>query len=489
MPQLLTLSRAAHLIGVSRGTLQKRIGAGELPSFDGMVATDDLLRLYPDLRLEDAGAFEQVASIKEQAFGKRVRQRMLPSQEVLAQRLFEQGRELADLRRHLARYHALVADLQGRIATLASVHPSTGLADLERRLEEGLSEVLGSEEGPDALVAMDAMLRVMAAQVSVRPSGHEFLVEGAETVLKGALRAGLAPSYGCGNGTCGLCKARVVSGQTRQVQHSDYPLSGAEREQGYVLLCCHAPVGDVVVEMLEAGSPSDIPEQTVGAKVRAITPLSDQVSQLHLQTPRTNRLRFLAGQRVSLGTNLGGVDFAADYPIASCPCDDRNILFHVARSADDAFAGRVFDGSLHTGDTVTIRGPFGDFCLAGEVTGPLVFVACDTGFAPVQSLIEHAIALDSGHPIALVLASTTPGGHYLAKQARAWADALDEFSLHGVEAADVAMAAARASEWAAGAVMPGTRALVAGPSAFVSLVGEALSARFGPELTVLADPG
>ncbi|MBL8486629.1 MAG: hypothetical protein JNK22_06055, partial [Rhodocyclaceae bacterium] len=171
MPQLLTLSRAAHLIGVSRGTLQKRIGAGELPSFDGMVSTEDLLRLYPDLRLEDAGAFEQVASIKEQAFAKRVRQRMLPSQEVLAERLFEQGQELADLRRHLARYHALVTALQARIGELAGPAPSPALQELGGLLEQGLSEVLGSEERPDALVAMDAMLRVMAAQVSVRPSG------------------------------------------------------------------------------------------------------------------------------------------------------------------------------------------------------------------------------------------------------------------------------------------------------------------------------
>ncbi|MBL8488811.1 MAG: 2Fe-2S iron-sulfur cluster binding domain-containing protein, partial [Rhodocyclaceae bacterium] len=356
------------------------------------------------------------------------------------------------------------------------------LQELGGLLEQGLSEVLGSEERPDALVAMDAMLRVMAAQVSVRPSGHEFLVEGAETVLKAALRAGLAPSYGCGNGTCGLCKARVVSGETRQVQHSDYVFSAAEKAQGYVLLCCHAPVGDLVVEMLEAGSPGDIPEQTVAAKVRAITPLSGGVAQLHLQTPRTNRLRFLAGQRVSLGANLGGSDFSAEYPVASCPCDDRNILFHVATQTGDAFAARVFDGSLKVGDTVTIHGPFGDFCLNGDVTGPLVFVACDTGFAPVQSLIEHAIALDAGHPITLVLASTSPGGHYLARQARAWADALDEFVLLGLEAADATQAATEAARMLP-AALPGSRAFVAGPAGFVGPACEALSAR----MAVLAD--
>lgn len=474
VPQLLTLSRAAHLIGVSRGTLQKRIGAGELPSFDGMVSTVDLLNLYPDLRLEDSGAFEQVADIKEQAFARRVRERMLPSQEVLAQRLFEQGQEVADLRRHLARYHDLVAGLQARIAELRAVVPSAVLSELERTLEDGLAAVLGSEERPDPLVALDAMLNVMAAHVSVRPSGHEFFVEGAETVLKGALRAGLAPSYGCGNGTCGLCKARIVSGETRQIQHSDYALSATEKAQGHVLLCCHAPVGDLVVEMLEAGSPADIPEQTVAAKVRALTPLSADVVQLHLQTPRTSRLRFLAGQRVSLGTNLGGTDFSAEYPIASCPCDDRNILFHVPRGADP-FADRLFDGSLGAGETVTIRGPWGDFCLGAEVTRPLVFVACDTGFAPVQSLIEHAIALDSGQPITLVLASTAVGGHYLARQGRAWAEALDEFSLRLLDCGDGAAAARQAGAWLETAATASSEVYVAGDGAFVEPLAQRLA--------------
>jgi CDP-4-dehydro-6-deoxyglucose reductase len=79
------------------------------------------------------------------------------------------------------------------------------------------------------VVALDAMLRVMSAHVTVKPSGREFFVEGSESLLKAALRAGLAPNYGCGNGNCGLCKARVVSGETRTVSPSDYLFSEAEK--------------------------------------------------------------------------------------------------------------------------------------------------------------------------------------------------------------------------------------------------------------------
>ena len=51
--QLITLSRAARLIGVIRSELQKKIQQGELPSFDGMVNIDDLLLAYPGAQLED----------------------------------------------------------------------------------------------------------------------------------------------------------------------------------------------------------------------------------------------------------------------------------------------------------------------------------------------------------------------------------------------------------------------------------------------------
>ena len=114
MPQLLNLARAARLVGATRGALQLQIREGELPSFDGMVSAEDLLRLYPDAKFEVDGAFEHVTQIKEKAFGKRVRERTLPSQELLSERLFAQSRELADVRLHLQRYHELVMRLGER---------------------------------------------------------------------------------------------------------------------------------------------------------------------------------------------------------------------------------------------------------------------------------------------------------------------------------------------------------------------------------------
>ncbi|MCZ7653462.1 MAG: 2Fe-2S iron-sulfur cluster-binding protein [Rhodocyclaceae bacterium] len=285
-----------------------------------MVAAEDLLRLYPGIRLEEDGGFEQVMQIKAHAFGKRVRERMLPSQEILSQRLFEQSTELTDLRNHLQRYHTMMEALRERIRQHEA---QPGMADLGAFLDSQLAEILGQTEAPNALAVMDDMLRVMSAHVILHPSRHEFFVEGADTLLEAALRAGLAVNYGCSNGNCGLCKARVISGQVQKVRPHDYVLSEAEKNQGYTLLCSHAAVGDLVIEALETSSAGDIPQQQIVARIKAIEALGDDVRLLHLQTPRNNRLRFLAGQSATL---VAG-ETSAQLPIASCPCDDRNLHF------------------------------------------------------------------------------------------------------------------------------------------------------------------
>ncbi|MDP1733567.1 MAG: 2Fe-2S iron-sulfur cluster-binding protein [Sulfuritalea sp.] len=444
MSQWLTLSRAAHLLGISRVALQKRIREGDLPSFDGMVAVDDLQRTWPQLDLDESGSFEKTRAIREDAFARRLRERVLPSQEALAQRLFVQGQELAELQRTLTRYHALFDVLQVRLAQT----PQVTAGELQKLLDEGLARALSAPAPAADVAALDAMLRVMSAHVTVKPSGREFFVEGSETLLKAALRAGLAPNYGCGNGVCGLCKARVVAGEARAVAPSDYRFSEAEKTQNHVLMCvCTAHSSDLVLEVLEAGAPEDIPEQRIVAKVRSVDVLNDEVMRLHLQTPRSNRLRFLAGQRVTLGVTAGqasGADIHGEYPVASCPCDDRNLIFHISRSdrrsglcppgiplrgpASADFSHAVFEGRIKSGDDLSVWGPWGRFVLVEDSARPLVFVAVEDGFAPINSLIEHAIAVDAAESIALYWASARPGGQYLPNQCRAWAAALDEFS-------------------------------------------------------------
>jgi CDP-4-dehydro-6-deoxyglucose reductase, E3 len=410
MPRYLTLSRAARLVGVRRGALQSKIRNGELVAFEGMVSEADLLRAYPEVQLEDNAVLERLEAIKEAAFARRVRERVLPSAEVLMARLAE-----------LEHYRVIVQELQTRLRAPG------GAAGLVEWLQERLAP---ASAGGRPLLAHDSLLRIMSAHVQVKPSGHEFFVDGNDSLLEAALRAGLSLDYGCSIGNCGKCKARVVSGQVHRLRHSDYAFSAAEKAAGVVLMCCHTAATDLVIEAREAHGAADMPLQTIDARVKAVSPMGEEMRLLHLQTPRSNRLRFLAGQSVRLSLGEGA---AAFFPVASCPCDERNLHFHVRRRAGDAFAERVFAG-LKDVDSVRVEGPRGEFVLDEASTRPLVFVAFDTGFAPVKSLIEHAMALDASETLQLVWAAGERG-HYLDNLCRAWSDALDNFRYDPLAAA------------------------------------------------------
>jgi CDP-4-dehydro-6-deoxyglucose reductase len=482
MSQMLNLARAAHLVGVPRGVLQRMISAGEIASFDGLIAVTELQRAFPSAALDDSGAFERVRTIREEAFGRRLRERVLPSPEVLAQRLFAQSQELADLRRYLRAYHDLVVATTERIGDLAA--RDGRLRPLADFVHAGLKRVLDSEPA-EALDAMAAMMQVISAQVTVRPSGHQFIVEGNDSILQAGLKAGLRLGYGCGSGSCGLCKARIVSGETRQVQVSDLRLTEQERQQGHVLLCSHTAVTDLVIESLEARGPADIPQQELVATVRAVTDLGPHTRLLHLQTPRTNRLRFLAGQLVTLGLAGVGEDLTQMVALASCPCDERNLHVHFGRDDDGPLAAALFAGRVRVGDGVSVRGPVGDFVLDAESARPLVFAACDTGFGPVKSLIEHAMASELVESFALHWLATHEDGHYLDNQCRAWAAAYDHFAYEReVDADPVAGARRLVARAAAGAELAASDIFVAGPASFVFEAAAAfIAAGAAPERT------
>ena len=442
MTHQLTVWRAAQLLGVARGVLQQQVRDGALVLNDGLLRVEALLKLYPQAQLEESGLLERVVQIRDEAFGKRVRERMLPSQEVLAQRLFALTQELADVRKHLQRYHGLVIALQKQARAGVLEHPGdSAWLDMEHQVTQGLAQALATES-VNLLEVMDDMLKIMTAQVTVRPSGHQFLVEGHANLLQSGLHSGLRLNYGCGNGSCGMCKVRVISGEVAQTQHSDYQLSENEKAQGYTLMCCNtAASSELTLELLEASGPQDIPEQQIVTHVRAVTELAPNTRMLHLQTPRTHRLRFLAGQSVRLGWTMPGQgDVHTTYPVASCPCDDRNLLFYIARDPANALARPLFAGDIKAGEAITVLGPTGEFVLA-DGHRPLVFAACDGGFAPVKSLIEHALSLDAAPSLSLFWLATQSDGHFANNQCRAWSEALDQFEYELVTHADTVVGA------------------------------------------------
>jgi CDP-4-dehydro-6-deoxyglucose reductase len=424
MPQLLPLFRAARLVGATRGALQKKIQAGELPAFEGMVAMDDLLRVFPKPDLGYDSEYERIQNIKSSAFARRVRERLLPDAHVLARRVAELGRDLAVTHGSLRRHQQLLADLQQRLNKSRDRPTKKDIEDIMAWLADNLQSATSSHPA-DELLAQDTVLRIMAAHIRIHPSNHEFWLEGTDTLLDAGVRAGLALNYGCTGGNCGLCKARVMRGEVKKTRPHDYVLSEAEKNMGYILMCSNTAVTDVVLEALEASGEHDIPLQEIVTKVKGIDRSHPEVLILHLQTPRAQRLRFLAGQSVNLSLPNG---MKADFPIASCPCDDRNILFHVAQDGGSRLAQELAQ-NIRQGDEITVIGPQGDFLFRDTSKHAPIFLAFGIGFAPIKSLIEHAMALDVA-AMHLYWAVEKESALYANNLCRSWDDALEDFHYH-----------------------------------------------------------
>jgi CDP-4-dehydro-6-deoxyglucose reductase len=423
MAKLLNLHRAARLVGVTRGALQKKIQDGELDSFDGMITLDELQRAFPEATLENNTVLEQVTLIKDAAFGRRIMERTLPDKEVLAARLHELSKELVETKALLSHARDMLDGMDKLLASKA-VQGNAALAmQLREWLHAQRMQTPPASETARALLIRDSFLRVISAQIKVLPSGVDFFVEGNDTLLEAALRAGIPLAYGCASGSCGKCKARVVSGKVKQVRPHEYVIPQAQCDQGYALTCSCTAISDVVIEAEVARGPSDIPEQQIRGVVRAIEHPSDEVAVIHVKTPAAERLRFLAGQRAVL--TLAG-SLSSQLSIASCPCEDRHLEFHVRRLHGNLFADYVFE-QLKPGDTVSVRGPLGRFVMNPDSNRPIVFLAFCNGFAAVKSLMEHAMALDQAEAIHLLWIATNEAGIYLPGLARSWADALDNF--------------------------------------------------------------
>ncbi|MBD3670718.1 MAG: 2Fe-2S iron-sulfur cluster binding domain-containing protein [Gammaproteobacteria bacterium] len=432
MENLLNLSRAAKLVGVSRGSLQQKIQDGEIQSFEGLIRLEDLAQAFPDADIEHSNEMDRYDRIIEEAlirarYGK-MQQLLAPDIATMTARAATLNKELIRIKDKFRQHLDIIEQLKAKLT-----HPQENQleAATAKELLNWLSQRLDEREQDDDqvpyLVDKDTYLKVMAAHVRMVPSGHDFFVEGQDSILEAALRNGLTLEYGCSSGNCGLCKARVLSGNVKQIKHSDYHLSESERLDNIILMCCNTPVSDITLEAPEASTSDDIPEQTIPLSIRKLDQI-DGITVLQTRTPRTQRLRFMAGQTVEVSFNP---ELQSRLHIASCPCDDMNIQFHLPTIPGDPVSDYV-QHEMSKSDKLQIKGPYGDFVIADETMSPLLFIAYDTGFAPIKGLIENALAQDTAQTITLYRVGEPNTAFYLRNICRSWNDALDVFHYHEI---------------------------------------------------------
>ena len=433
MDRHLSLSQAARLIGVKRADVQKKIQENKLKVMEGTVVLSDLKKAFPDAQYEDNTMLEKMDKIMKEAVHKMAQSEREGSQvDALSRRLVKMNKELVSEKNRADRLEEIIDGVKQHFIEL----------NMSQNLKQSISECkiwfnsqvkeLEEEKLLTPVERLENQIKqFMLPHVRLLPSRHDYTSDKSETLLESALRSGLAVDYGCNNGKCGKCKSKLLSGKVEKTGQQDYVFTESEKAQGYILTCCNSAVTDITLETEEAVSADDIPLQTITAKVKKTQRVSDHVIILTIKPPRSQRLRFLAGQHIELRLDNHLRENAqpvnAEYSIASCPCEPNSLEFHIPIKDEEPFAYTI-EHYLKNNDSVTLVGPHGHFVLDEDSPNSLIFVAWDTGFAATKSLIENAMSLDHADTIHLYWMTTKVENHYLENLCRSWNDALDNFT-------------------------------------------------------------
>jgi ferredoxin-NADP reductase len=140
-------------------------------------------------------------------------------------------------------------------------------------------------------------------------------------------------------------------------------------------------------------------------------------------------LTFRPGQFLSCLLPIAGDRLIRPYSIASGPEEPERVEL-LLNLVPEGFGSRYLFG-LSPGATLDFTGPWGTFVLDRAPAAEAVFLAIETGVAPIRPML-HRAAATATHPLTLVYASGHP--LYLDELTRLPGIAVDVVSPDGLEA-------------------------------------------------------
>ncbi len=255
------------------------------------------------------------------------------------------------------------------------------------------------------------------ATVTLLPDGRTFEASPGETVLDAALRAGIPLPYGCRNGACRSCAARVVDGAVSYPRGTPKALDEVERRAGHALLCAATARRDLVLEVEGLDAADRIRVRRLPCRVAGRTALAHDVVGLDLALPPGERLAFRAGQYLDILLRDGR---RRAFSVASPPHRDQRLELHIRKVPGGRFSEHAVD-TLREGALLRFEGPLGSFWLRAERPEPVLLVAGGTGFAPIKSIVEDALHEGLERPMTLYWGARARRDLYLHELAARWA--------------------------------------------------------------------
>ncbi len=238
-----------------------------------------------------------------------------------------------------------------------------------------------------------------------------------EPVLDAAFKKNILIPYGCRNGACGSCRAKLNSGAIEYPGGPPAGIDAVQRARGEILLCQAHPRSDLELEVEELDAERVTAVRTLPVRVVGLEQVAHDVMRMSLKLPAAERLQYLAGQYVEILLRDGR---RRAFSLANAPHQDEVLQLHIRHVPGGAFSGYVFD-SMRERALLRIHGPLGGFYLREDSDRPVVLVAGGTGLAPIRAMVEASLHAGHTRPMALFWGVRARRDLYLHDEAQRWA--------------------------------------------------------------------
>ncbi len=231
----------------------------------------------------------------------------------------------------------------------------------------------------------------MRITVKARTGASEFECAPGEKILHAGLRGGLELPYECGTGTCGTCKATLVSGQVESAW-PDAPGGRYLKSEAELLMCQCVAREDCALEVgvLKTREASARLPDALGGRVRDWRRLTHDVAAFDVDLDRP--LDFDAGQFALIsGPGIAG---ARAYSMVNFERAARRLSFVVKKKPGGAVSEWLF-GDEVDGTRLGLFAPLGHATFVPGLQKHVLCIAGGSGIAGMMSILQ--CAGEAGH--------------------------------------------------------------------------------------------
>jgi toluene monooxygenase electron transfer component len=226
--------------------------------------------------------------------------------------------------------------------------------------------------------------------VTGKNAAADFECDPGEKILHAALRRGIELPYECATGTCGTCKAKLVSGRTA----SDWPEAPGGKyfkTEADILTCQSVAHEDCALEVfaLKSREPGADAPHTFAGTLHGLRRLTHDVVAFDVDLD--GALDYDAGQFALL--TVPGITGARAYSMVNFDRQAKRLSFVVKKKPGGAVSEWLFGGAVD-GTPLRVFAPLGHATWAPGVEKHVLCIAGGSGIAGMMSILSRACAAE-----------------------------------------------------------------------------------------------